>query len=78
MKLIGKPFSIGHFHSQNNIGHSYAIETFIFFQTVTGYLISQILKDFFIHIGPIGVGDNNYWGAFCPGADLIIQSCVIS
>ena len=36
------------------------------------------LKDFFIQIGPIGVGDNNYWGAFCPGAELIIQSCVIS
>lgn len=36
------------------------------------------LKDCFIQIGPIGVGDNNYWGAFCPGAELIIQSCVIS
>lgn len=36
------------------------------------------LKDFFIQIGPIGVGDNNYWGAFCPGAELIIQSCIIS
>lgn len=49
------------------------------FETYTyTFKTGSSLKDIFVQVGPIGVGDNDYWGAFCPGASLIIASCVIS
>lgn len=39
---------------------------------------SRIAKDAYLQIGPIGVGDNVYWGAFCPGASLVIAECLLS
>ena len=38
---------------------------------------SNVAEDAYLQVGPIGVGSNVNWGAFCPGASLVIKSCIL-